>query len=141
LSGKYPCLLEKRAKNMIVLAEKLLEEELYDLAVLNAEYAAQLYLKAVLYRLTGEEYRGHNIRVLLGFLALVLEEKEFRELAERVRMFSKRERRVLAELEEGHTRAVYAPFEYSREQAERLVSSAKRLVELLESVEAEVFSE
>ena len=107
--------------------------------MLLAEYAAQLYTRQLLYRLTGEEHRGHGIRALLALLVEVLEAGGFGELAEEVRRFTMGNRRLLAELEEGHTRAVYGPFEYSRAQAEKLVAAAKGLVELLSSVEGRVF--
>jgi len=53
VSGNYSALLRRRAESMIRLAEKLLGEGKHDLAVLNAEYAARLYVKSVPYRLTG----------------------------------------------------------------------------------------
>ena len=39
---------------MLELAKRLFHENKYDLTVLHAEYAAQLYLKSLLYRLTGK---------------------------------------------------------------------------------------
>ncbi len=47
VSGDYYALLKRRALSMMRLAERLLSEGEYDLAVLNAEYAAQLYAKAL----------------------------------------------------------------------------------------------
>jgi len=138
VSGEYAALLKRRALSMLRLAERLLGEAEYDLAALNAEYAAQLYVKSVLYRLTGEEWRGHSIRALLGLLAYTLEEKGFHSQAERVMAFVRGNRRLLAELEEAHTRAVYGVFQYSREQAQTLLNAARRVVELAESVEEEV---
>ena len=55
MSDRYPNLLRRRAEAMIELAERLLSGGKYDLAVLNAEHATQLYVKSVLYRLSGEE--------------------------------------------------------------------------------------
>lgn len=60
LSGEYAALLKKRALSMLSLAKSLLREGQNDLAALNAEYAAQLYLKALLYRVTGEEWGARN---------------------------------------------------------------------------------
>jgi len=111
LSGEYPALLRRRALRMFRLAERLLEEGDADLSVLHAEYAARLYVKQLLLRLTGEEYRGHSIRVLLGALRAVLEDLGQREAAERLAEYTRRSRRLLAELEEGHTRAVYGVYE------------------------------
>jgi len=141
VSGEYPALLKKRALSMLRLAERLLGEGEYDLVVLHSEYAVQLYLKALLYRLTGEEYRGHNLRALLGALAAVLEEKGFREQAGAVIDFVRRFRRELSELEEGRIRSVYGVYEYADYQARRLLESAKRVIELLKRIEEEVFRE
>jgi len=139
LSGEYPALLRRRALAMLGLAERLLGEGEYDLAVLNAEYAAQLYVKQLLYRIGGEEYRGHNIRALLALLAGLLEDSGFRGQAEGIKRFTRSNRSLLAELEEGRVRAVYGVFEYTREQAARLVEAARKLVELLSSIEADIF--
>ena len=141
MSGEYPRLLKKRAVDMLELAERLFRENKYDLTVLHAEYAARLYLKSLLYRLTGEEYRGHCIRALLALLAEFLEDEGFDRLADDVRRFAAANRRLLAELEEGHTRAVYGVFEYSRSQAEKLLHAARELVNLLLRIERGVFGE
>ena len=61
MSGNYPRILKRRAEAMMKNAIRLFNEGEYDLAVLNAEYAAQLYVKAVLYQLSGEEWRGHSV--------------------------------------------------------------------------------
>ena len=139
MSGEYPRLLAKRADAMLSLARELYERGLYDIAVLNAEFAAQLYAKALLYRVTGEEWRGHNIRQLLGALVLALREQKLFEEAEEVERFVRGFRRFLAELEEAHTRAVYGVYEYSGEQARMLIEVAERVIELLKRVEGRVF--
>ncbi|MEM1667584.1 MAG: HEPN domain-containing protein, partial [Thermofilaceae archaeon] len=110
-----------------------------DLAVLNAEYAARLLVKAILYRVAGEEVRGHSIRALIGLLVSVLEEKGFRKEAEELIEYVRRNRRVIAELEEGHVRSIYGVFSYSREQAGKLVEAAESIVGVLEKIEKEVF--
>ncbi len=68
---------------MLRLAEELLSRGEADLAALNAGYAVQLYVKSILYRVSGEEWRGHNIRLLLGALSMILEQQGFRREAER----------------------------------------------------------
>ncbi len=123
---------------MLSLAKRLVSEGEYDLAVLNAEYAAQLYLKSLLYRLSGEEWRGRSIRTLLGALSLVLHECGLDDLANVVYDFVRSNRRLLAELDEAHTRAVYGPLQYSREQAGALLKAAELVIDLLKKVE-EVF--
>jgi HEPN domain-containing protein len=51
------------------MAEKASEEGDYDTAAREAEYFVQLYIKSLIYRVLGEERRGHDIRGLLGILA------------------------------------------------------------------------
>ncbi|MCD6368540.1 MAG: HEPN domain-containing protein [Thermoproteales archaeon] len=139
MSGGYPNLLKRRASSMMKLAERLLHEGEYDLAVLNAEYATQLYIKSLLYRLSGEEWRGHSVRTLLGALALVAEENGLKRVAERIYDYVRRSRRILAELDEAHTRSIYGVFEYSRGQAETLVSAARSIIKLVKEIEDDVF--
>jgi len=139
MSGDYPILLRRRAESMFRLAEKLLNEGEYDLAVFNAEYATQLYVKSILYRLSEEEWRGHSVRILLGVLALEAESGGLKEMSRKVIDFTRRHRRWLAELDEAHTRSIYGIFEYSRDQATALVNIAKSVIELIKKVESEVF--
>lgn len=141
VSGEYPAVLKERAQSMLNLARRLLSEGEYDLAVLNASYAVQLYVKALIFRVSGEEYRGHSIRMLLGFLASLLYEKGFQGLAAQLSDYVRGNRRVLAELEEGHVRSVYGIFKYSEVQAKKLVETAENLIQLLESIEKRVFPE
>ena len=68
MSGRYPILLRKRALNALKWAERAYNDGDYDTAVREAEYAVQLYIKSIIYRILGEEIRGHNIRELLGVL-------------------------------------------------------------------------
>ncbi|MET1160367.1 MAG: HEPN domain-containing protein [Thermoprotei archaeon] len=140
MSGEYANLLRRRALAYMRVSERLLGEGEYDLAVFNCEYAVQLYIKSLLYRLTGEEWRGHGIRALLGLLASILEQEGYRDYAVKVMDFVRKYRRVLAEIEEAHTRAVYGPITYSREQAELLIRNAKEVIELLKRIEKGVFS-
>ncbi len=138
MSGAYPSLLRKRSLAMLRLAEELLDKGEYDLAALNAEYAVQLYVKQLLYRVTGEEWRGHGLRMLLGTLSTVLRQQGFPNEADKVADYVRSKRRLLAELEEAHVRAVYGAFEYSREQAQMLVETAKNIISTLGKVEGKV---
>ena len=141
MSGEYPALLRRRALSMLQLAERLLNEGEHDLAALHAEYATQLYLKSLLFRITGEEWRGHDVRSLIGLLAYALEERGLRALAEEVMDFAKRNKRILAELEEAHTRSVYGALQYSREQAAALLNAARSVVELAKRIEKNIFGD
>jgi len=110
VSGAYPSLLRRRSLAMLRLAEELVDRGEHDLAALNAEYAAQLYVEQ------------------LGF---------HRE-ADEVASYVKSRRRLLAELEEAHVRAVYGALEYSGEQARALVDAARDLVSMLQRIEEKV---
>ena len=139
MSGIYPHILRKRSNSMLRLAEELLSRGEADLAALNAEYAVQLYVKSILYRVSGEEWRGHNIRLLLGALSMILEQQGFRREAEKIVEFVKVNRRLLAELEEAHIRATYGVLEYSIDQARVLVDTAKKVIDFLQNIEEKLF--
>jgi len=50
LSGKYAILLRKRALNALKRVERAFNEGDYDVTVRGVEYAVQLYLKSIIYR-------------------------------------------------------------------------------------------
>jgi HEPN domain-containing protein len=139
LSGEYPSLLKKRALACMRLAKRLLDEGEYDLAVFNAEYALQLYIKSILYRITGEEWRGHGIRSLLGLLASLLRREGFSEYSDMIIDYVSRYRRILAEIEEAHTRAIYGALPYSKDQAVQIIRQAEETLKLLQRIEEGVF--
>lgn len=112
--GSYARFLMRRSRSMLRLARRLLSDGEYDLAVLNANYAAQLFVKAFIYKVAGEEVRGHSLRVSLGLLASTLEGEGFREEAEMLIAYVRSNRRVVAELEEGYVRSVYGVYSYSK---------------------------
>jgi len=55
MCGEYPSLLKKRALTALKWAKRAFKEGDYDIAVNNAEYAVQLYVKSIIYRILGEE--------------------------------------------------------------------------------------
>ena len=116
-----------------------LKEGHYDLAAFHSEQAVQLYLKAMILRLSGEERRGHEIRELLAELAFSLELEGFNEQAEKLKELARRYRRGLKELEEAYYEARYKPIPYKREEAEELVQVAEEVVKRLEELEGELW--
>ncbi len=138
MSGNYPRILKRRAEAMMKNAIRLFNEGEYDLAVLNAEYAAQLYVKAVLYQLSGEEWRGHSVRTLLGILAFLARENGLNEVANEIHDFIRRNRRILAELDEAHVRAVYGIFEYNREQANAIIDISRQVIDMVKRIINEI---
>jgi HEPN domain-containing protein len=141
LSGRYPSLLKKRALSAYKWASRAFEEGDYDTCVRELEYSVQLYVKSLIYRISGEEVYGHNIRELLGILASILVEKGFESEAKEIIEYIRRNRRALAELEIGHTRAVYGLIEYGRREAEILMSIASEILNLLKMIEERIFKE
>ena len=91
LSGKYSNLLKKRALNAYKWAKKAFDEIDYDTCIRELEYSVQLYIKALIHRISGEEIYGHNTRELLGILASLLIENSFREEAEKIINYIKKE--------------------------------------------------
>lgn len=140
MSGEYPMLLRRRALNALRWAERALEEGDYDTAAREAEYAAQLYLKSLIYRILGEEVRGHNLRELLGVLVSALLEEGLREEAEMLADYVRRKRRELAELSDAHTRATYGLAEYTRTTAGLLVRVAQDIIGKLRELEGRLFA-
>ena len=140
MSGEYSMLLRKRAINALKWAERAIEEGDYDTAAREAEYATQLYLKSLLYRVLGEEVRSHNLRELLSILVSALLEEGFREEAEALADYVRRKRRELAELSDAHTRATYGLAEYTRATASLLVGIARDVIEELRELEEKLFA-
>ncbi len=139
MSGEYPALLRKRALNALKWSRRAFEEEDYDTAVREAEYAVQLFIKSFIYRVLGEETRGHNLRELLGVLASALIEEGLEEEAKELVDYIRKHRRELAELTEAHTRAVYGLIEFSRREAEILLKIAESMISMLRNLEVKVF--
>jgi HEPN domain-containing protein len=100
LSGEYVNKLKRRAKAF--LREALSVEE-PDLAVFFVEQAMQLYAKAVCFELFGELVRGHKVRGLLAVLIKMLEERGFKNVADKLLEFVDKNRRVLVTAEEAYT--------------------------------------
>jgi len=131
LSGEYVDRLKRRAKAFLAAASMNVD---YDLAMLFAEQAAQLYIKATYYELFGDMLRGHRLRELLSTLVKALEKHGYSELAESIISFVDSSRRDLIDLEEAYTASRYGYVDYTREDAERAAKTAQRLVDLLEEV-------
>ncbi|MCD6095937.1 MAG: HEPN domain-containing protein [Thermoprotei archaeon] len=141
MSGRYPILLRKRALNALKWAERAYNDGDYDTAVREAEYAVQLYIKSIIYRILGEEIRGHNIRELLGVLVSALIEESFGTEANELIDYIRKHRRELAELSEAHTRAVYGLVEFGRRESGILLKIAKDILSVLKDLEVKIFGE
>ncbi len=139
MSGEYAILLRKRALGAFKWAKRACDENDYDMCALNAEYAVQLYLKSLLYRVRGEEVRGHNIRELFSLLAASLMEQGMEDLAREIMEYIRKHRRELTELSEAHTRAVYGLVEYGEKEAKLLLKIAEQVLSKLRELEERLF--
>jgi len=139
VSGEYAEVLRRRALSALRWAERACEAGDYDICALMAEYAAQLYLKSLIYRVRGEEIRGHNVGELFGVLTALLMEQGLRDLAEELVDYSRRHRREFAELSEAHTRAVYGLIGYGEKEAKLILAIARSVIEKLRETEVKLF--
>jgi len=139
LSGEYSEVLRKRALSIFRWAEKTCEAGDYDICVLMAEYAVQLYLKSLIWRIRGEEVRGHSIGELFGVLTASIMEQGLKDLAEELVEYSRRRRREFAELSEARTRAVYGLIGYGEREAKLILAIARSVIEKLEEIEVKLF--
>ena len=133
-SGRYVGLLWRRAVAMLEGARWRLGRGEYDLACFEAEQAAQLAVKALLYEFTGSAPRIHSLSELLGVLHRFLVEAGLEEAASLVAGFAMKQRRRLWMLEEAYYRGRYGYIEYSRGEAEDCIHAAESLLALLEEV-------
>ncbi|HDN76216.1 MAG TPA: HEPN domain-containing protein [Acidilobales archaeon] len=92
--------LIKRALEFLKEAERDLAEGLYNLAIFHTEQSLQLYLKAVLLKLTGYYPEAHGIRTLLSKLHSVIGKDEIID-------FIRKYRKQLIEIEEAYIQARY----------------------------------
>ncbi len=130
MSGEAVERLKRRARAFLEAARLTGDS---DLKAFFAEQAMQLYSKAVLLELFGEETRIHAIREILGLLARRLAAAGYREEAARLMEYVARERLLLLQAEEAYITARYG-IGYTGEEAEALLGAAARLIELLEEV-------
>jgi len=131
LSGEYVARLKRRALSFLRAVDHVDDA---DLAAFFTEQAMQLYIKAVLYELFGERFRGHGIRELLGFLAQYLKKSGYEELSERIRKFVDEYRAELALAEDAYIGGRYGEMDYDQKDVEALVKVADELIRLSDEV-------
>jgi HEPN domain-containing protein len=135
LSGEYVVKLKRRALGFLKAVDQVDDA---DLAAFFVEQAMQLYIKAVLYELFGERFRGHGLRELLGFLAQYLRKSGYEEQSERIRRFVDEYRAELALAEEAYIGGRYGEVDYDQKDVEALVKVADELIRLLDEVVKDV---
>ena len=134
MSGEYVVKLKRRALGFLKAVDQVDDA---DLAAFFVEQAMQLYIKAVLYELFGERFRGHGLRELLGFLAQYLRKSGYEEQSEK-RRFVYEYRAELALAEEAYIGERYGEVNYDKKDVEALVKVADELIRLLDEVVKDV---
>ncbi|RLE94140.1 MAG: DNA-binding protein [Thermoprotei archaeon] len=122
-------LIKRRSLRMLEYAKKCLSTGDYDLASFLAEQAAQLYLKSVLLKTTGEMPRTHVIRQLFHAL------RELAKNKEQIDEFIRKNRRLLIGLEEAYLATRYFYRVYEKEEAEELVKFAEKVIKIAKNIE------
>ncbi|MFN4046421.1 MAG: HEPN domain-containing protein [Acidilobaceae archaeon] len=135
MSGEFVGKLKRRSEDFVRAAEMFLERGSYDLACFSADQAVQLYVKAVVFRFTGEMPRIHGVRGLLGYLASRLYEAGYRGYAEAIVGFARENRYALAVLEDAYIEARYGLRSFTEEDARLALEVSSRLIKLLGGVE------
>lgn len=106
-----------------------LREGSYDIAAFMAEQAVQLFLKSVIFELTGEVPRTHACRQLMSALRDLLGCSSLDD-------FIRENRSLFIRLEEAYIGSRYLPREYEKEEAEELVHFAEKVIELVDSAKS-----
>ena len=133
-SGELAARLWRRAAAMLEGARWRLGRGEYDLACFEAEQAAQLALKSLLYELLGSAPRVHDLGELLGLLYRALAGAGLGELAGRIASFAQEQRRRIWLLSDAYYRGRYGLVDYERGEAEECVGTAARILELVRGV-------
>ncbi len=139
-SVDYVELLRRRSKAYYEYSRGAFERGDYDIAIFMIEQALQLYIKSMILRILGYTPRTHMIRELLAALAKALSSLNKNLLASRIKDFVEENRDALKLIEEAYTGSRYLYKVYEREDVEKLLSIAEKLINLLEDVEHELFA-
>jgi len=131
VSYREVSLLRDRSLRMLRSAKRCLLDGDYDIAAFMADQAVQLYLKSVIFELTGEVPRVHAVRRLMRVLRELLGKPSL------IDDFVRKNRSMLIRLEEACVGSRYMPREYEREEAEELVEFAEEAIGFVESVKGE----
>jgi len=116
----------KKSKMFLNSAKGNIERKLYDVACFDADQAAQLFLKAYTLKFSGVVPRTHSIRKLLGHLASVpkVDKKTI------IKFVSER-RSDLMMLEDAYLRSRYSSEAYNRQDAQKCIEVAEKVIELV----------
>ncbi|MEM0481982.1 MAG: HEPN domain-containing protein [Nitrososphaerota archaeon] len=128
MSHSEVALLRDRALRMLASGRRSFLEGDYDIAAFMADQAVQLYLKSVIFELTGEVPRVHAVRQLMSALKDLLGDQNLFD------DFVRENRSLFIRLEEAYISSRYMPRRYDREEAEELLGFAEKVIEFVKSV-------
>jgi len=131
LSYSEVSLLRDRALRMLKSGRRSLLEGDYDIAAFMADQAVQLYIKSVIFELTGELPRVHVVRQLINILRDLLGDPDVFD------GFVRENRSLLIRLEEAYISSRYMPRKYDREEAEELLDFAEKVIEFVKSIKGQ----
>lgn len=132
MSIEYAELLLSRAKRYLESAMSNLVSNRFDVAIVEAEIAAQLALKAFIVKLGFEPPRTHMIRQLLSF---IIDNKLLPdEVLEDIKNFIKRNREKLIIVERARIVGRYGASSIDYDEAEITVNSAKEVLNIVEKL-------
>jgi len=114
-------ILRRRAKAFLARALDSLNAGDYDLAVFLSEQAVQLHLKSILLEEVGDYPRTHSISSLLSTLRKIPGHEDL------VKLLEGRKREVSL-MEDAYIASRYLAREYTREEAEALVKTAREVL-------------
>jgi len=138
VSGELVEVLKRRALTLRRLARHLGEEGEFDLAMVMAEQAAQLYIKSFFQEVIGYIPRIHGLRRLLSILAGRLEEAGYPDLGVKIRDFVARRRLELAVMEDAYVMGRYGPGGYTAEILDKALDALNELIGLIDGVRDEL---
>jgi HEPN domain-containing protein len=121
-------LLKKRASVFFRQAESLFSEGEYDIAAFNAEQSAQLFCKAALLEVLGDFPKSHSVIDLITRLGDAMSSTAVRE-------FVKENRESLKLLETAYLSSRYILVPFSKEDAEKLISTSRKVKNLVNKFE------
>ncbi|MEM1677057.1 MAG: HEPN domain-containing protein [Nitrososphaerota archaeon] len=131
LSYSEVSLVRDRALRMLKSGRRSLLEGDYDIAAFMADQAVQLYIKSVIFELTGELPRVHVVRQLINILRDLLGDPDVFD------GFVRENRSLLIRLEEAYITSRYMPRKYDREEAEELLDFAEKVIEFVKSIKGQ----
>ena len=132
MSVEYAELLFSRAKRYLESAMDNLASGRFDVAIVEAEIAVQLALKALIVKLGFEPPRTHAIKQLFSFIVdnMLLPDN----VLEDIRNFIKRNREKLIVVERARIASQYGAFDVDYDEAEITVNSVKEVLNVVEKL-------